>query len=548
MFCDQDFGQEKPFVIHLENIHGILQGEEQMTLYMKLNDVEIRPTCQCSPECDKQIAWLGWKKGFSGSRYARGHNAVIDTCFRTKAKEFAKKREEGYRSGKYKVWNDGLTKETSEKIVEMAEKTSITLQQGYETGRIVAWQILEPERAIIVGEKISETKKENFASGKTVTWIKGLTKETDPRVALLSQSVLKYFETHDCWKKLKEEDFYVIANQHNDKFELLSTYDDYVMWQVARLQFRCRTCNQVQEKSLVMYAGTPICFNCYPKSSQAQLEIYDYVKSLIQDEVLLNDRTLISPKEVDIYVPSHKFAIEYNGLYWHSEACIKDIDYHQKKHVACEEKGVSLLFVFQDEWRDKRKIIETMIAHRLGVFEEKLDARKLRVVKKKNDVAFFDQNHLDGGVRAKTMFCLVDNTNRVVATMSLRSPIYNDKKYSEYFEIARATCLSNVNVRGWLGKLTKACHDFATSEGKKGLITYVDQRVGSGKSYEKAGWKMLKFSTGNRFWWTNDWERFDRGKCKADKTRGMTEKEVALERKLHRIYGCTNSLFVYEKV
>ena len=36
--------------------------------------------------------------------------------------------------------------------------------------------------------------------------------------------------------------------------------------------------------------------------------------------VIQNDRTILeSGREVDIYVPHQRIAIEYNGLVWHSE-------------------------------------------------------------------------------------------------------------------------------------------------------------------------------------------------------------------------------------
>jgi hypothetical protein len=47
--------------------------------------------------------------------------------------------------------------------------------------------------------------------------------------------------------------------------------------------------------------------------------------------VVSNDRSLISPLEIDVLVQSTRLAIEYNGLYWHSSARILDKDYHEKR-------------------------------------------------------------------------------------------------------------------------------------------------------------------------------------------------------------------------
>jgi hypothetical protein len=74
--------------------------------------------------------------------------------------------------------------------------------------------------------------------------------------------------------------------------------------------------------------------------SRAQLEIYDFVRSLAPDAVL-SDRTVIAPKELDIWVPSSKFAIEFNGLFWHSETVLGDPMYHQNKHASCTAQALA---------------------------------------------------------------------------------------------------------------------------------------------------------------------------------------------------------------
>ena len=59
------------------------------------------------------------------------------------------------------------------------------------------------------------------------------------------------------------------------------------------------------------------CQKCSSIGSKAQSEIVDFVKSY-NFSVLENYKEIIPPKELDIYIPSLNFAIEYNGLYWHS--------------------------------------------------------------------------------------------------------------------------------------------------------------------------------------------------------------------------------------
>lgn len=84
-------------------------------------------------------------------------------------------------------------------------------------------------------------------------------------------------------------------------------------------------------------------------------------------EVIPNDRSLIAPQELDVFIPEKYVAIEFNGVYWHSEECGKDKHYHYNKGLACKEKGVQLLQVWEDDWARNPELIKRMLAHKLGV-------------------------------------------------------------------------------------------------------------------------------------------------------------------------------------
>ena len=94
--------------------------------------------------------------------------------------------------------------------------------------------------------------------------------------------------------------------------------------------------------------GYKICPNCNPiglKSvSSKEKDICDFISSLNID-IIENDKDVLNGKELDIYIPSHNLAIEFNGLYWHSELFI-DKNYHLNKTEECEKKGVQLIHIF----------------------------------------------------------------------------------------------------------------------------------------------------------------------------------------------------------
>lgn len=59
-------------------------------------------------------------------------------------------------------------------------------------------------------------------------------------------------------------------------------------------------------------------------------------------KISLNDRHLLDGKELDIVLPDHKLAIEFDGLYWHNENVVSPY-YHLKKTEECAEKGYQLI-------------------------------------------------------------------------------------------------------------------------------------------------------------------------------------------------------------
>ena len=83
-----------------------------------------------------------------------------------------------------------------------------------------------------------------------------------------------------------------------------------------------------------------------------------------------NDRSVISPLELDFYLPQYSLAIEVNDFFSHS----KDNDaepfvhggfkrgpkYHNRKNRLCEEKGIKLFQLWEDEIKDP-KVYECFI-------------------------------------------------------------------------------------------------------------------------------------------------------------------------------------------
>ena len=79
----------------------------------------------------------------------------------------------------------------------------------------------------------------------------------------------------------------------------------------------------------------PIC-NIENKSSFPEQVIYFYLKRIF-DDIEIGNRTVLNGKELDIYIPSLKTAIEFDGDAWH-----KNIEKDIVKNKLCEEHNIHL--------------------------------------------------------------------------------------------------------------------------------------------------------------------------------------------------------------
>src|SRR5574343_482100 len=128
----------------------------------------------------------------------------------------------------------------------------------------------------------------------------------------------------------------------------------------------CSTCKN-SFKKFITPCTSLVCSHCKPQSSE-EVDFRDTILSLTTETLVLNDRTVIAPQELDIYIPTLNIAFEYNGLYWHQESKQgKNAEYkHQQKVIKCREKGIKLITVFSDDWLHKRDIVLHRLHSLLG--------------------------------------------------------------------------------------------------------------------------------------------------------------------------------------
>ena len=217
-------------------------------------------------------------------------------------------------------------------------------------------------------------------------------------------------------KRLSVDDFIKKANViHNNKYDYSQV--DYVTNSV-NVKIICPEHGGffANPANHMRYSGCPKCCSTFSKQEN---KIADFIESL-GFEVIRNDRTQIAPLELDIYIPELSLAIEYNGIFWHSEAH-KEKKYHQKKYLKCKDQGISLFQIREDLWITKRQIIESMIIYKLGL-ANRIFARKCKVIplEFREARSFYQEHHLQGAgmCHSKQMHVGLEFNGQLVMALS----------------------------------------------------------------------------------------------------------------------------------
>jgi hypothetical protein len=361
--------------------------------------------------------------------------------------------------------------------------------------------------------KIKETKLKRYGSATYVNPEKAK-KTCVKKYGVDNISKTEYFRNvarEDSKKRFIEN----ISNHKLSSVVLpLFSFEDYKSTDKEHLyKFQCKKCDNIFEDH-IDGGHIPRCLKCYPYIagfSNNEKEIVDFVKSLITDEIVENDRDILGGMELDLYIPSKKFAIEYDGLYWHSEYNGgKGKDYHLNKTKMCESKNIRLIHIFEDEWIYNKNIVKNKIKSILNASDAKsIYARKCKIIEIDDCKSFLNENHIQGDCPSLIKLGAYHN-DVLVAVMTFgkkRKPLgYSSKNSNEYELIRFAT---NQQVVGIAGKLLNY---FIQNYKPSKIITYADKRYSVGNLYTKLGFIKIKDTKPNYWYFEvgNDirWHRF----------------------------------------
>jgi len=288
------------------------------------------------------------------------------------------------------------------------------------------------------------------------------------------------------------------------------------------------------------------CPNCPATTSSGHKELLDFIKSMV--DTIENDKTTIKPFELDMFIPSLKLGIEYDGLYWHSAGDIVEDSKRRRKQFnkvdLCNKNNIRLIQIREDEWLNKKEIVKSIVSHAIKKSSSRIYARKcsIKQLSNKEYEIFIENNHIQGHKSASVKFGL-EYDNKIVMVMSF------NKHPKHEWEITRMASLIGHSIVGGASKLFK---NFIKTQSPKSIMTFADRRYATGLTYKHLGFKLDYITNPNYIYVKNkkvfSRQHFQKGKQK-DKLKifdpTKSERENMFINKYRRYWDSGNMKFLW---
>lgn len=409
---------------------------------------------------------------------------------------------------------------------------SVVLQEKKYNTMMERYGVATPTLSKEINEKIKNTLKERYGV-INISDIPGVSKKRQ------STNMIKYGANTFAQSLIKQESMDLLLDGDWVKDQLKDFTLNEMALALEVSTYTVRKCiYQLNLQHLIVNTG-----------SSEQRDISKVLDSYNIDYIT-NDKQSISPKELDFYIPDLKLAIEYDGIYFHSELSNKPKRYHIDKTISCRNAGIKLIHIWSSEWNNKREIVLSRLLHALGK-STKVAARKCSIVimDSQHEKHFFDEHHIQGYTRSSICYALVLD-GVVMAAMSFIKPRFSTK-YE--WELLRYSSIKNHNVMGGASRLLT---HFKRQHSPNSIISYCDLRWGTGGVYTQLGFTYTHSSTPNYFYFNRNGDtnklftRITFQKHKLPKVLptfdiNLTEWENMKVNGYDRIWDCGNNVYVW---
>jgi GNAT superfamily N-acetyltransferase len=311
--------------------------------------------------------------------------------------------------------------------------------------------------------------------------------------------------------------------------------------------WKCLQCNNIYKTTYYHISHYEYkCPVCFPNELNMNLDILKIVKDILPNETIIENSTDIIPNHlIDIYIPSKNLAIHYNRIYLVEEGKVGK-SFLIDKTNACDEKGIRLIHIYEDEWLFKQEIVINRLKRIIGVFDEviKVHARKCKIYEInpsiKND--FLNKYHIQGSDNAILKLGAFYNKKLIaVMTFSKGSIAKGSKTTSGTWELNRFAIHSEFQANGIASKLLM---HFKRNYEWTEIFSYADRRWSTGDVYKKLGFEFV-YMTEENYWYLIDFKRKHRFalRKRSDEPKDVTEIELRMLEGYVRVFDSGNVKF-----
>jgi len=414
-------------------------------------------------------------------------------------------------------------------------------------------------------EKAKKTRLEKY--GAEYSTQKGSkTREKIMKTNLKKYGSVSPFGNEEIRNKIKSNHFNKSGFEHNKLYHLKNKENftkEYILKNFLIDNELDR--QKISEYYGINYWNTPNLIYSYfditepfkKNSTKTQKEIVEYIKSIYKGKIIVDDNKTIYPKELDIFIPEYNFAIEYDGILWHSFGKNYPRNFekinpknHLQKTLMCEDKNIHLFHIFENEWNDevKKDIWKSKITIKLNAITKRYNARNgyFKEIDTKTAKNFLVENHLQGYVNSsfKIGFFIGEE---LLAVFTLGSNRFKNSG----IELLRFASKKFIVIRGLFSKFL----NYFKNNFNEDLISYGNRRWTFKNNVYNNDFEFIKETQPNYYYFNEERKLLNRLHFQKHKLKqklkvfndNLTEIENVINNGYRIIYDCGNLKYILRR-